>query len=542
MFAPSHTHSNQRTGTTTERKGIFLADNRSQKPVAQLKANNTGLPDHLKSGIENLSGISMDDVKVNYNSAQPAQLNAHAYAQGNRIHLAPGQEKHLPHEAWHVVQQKQGRVKPTAQLKGRVNVNDNEALETEATAMGAKAQTAGTAEVRQYMRRSIAHSAGVVQRVKSKPVVRLTPSEHSLSLILDYAAKVEPSLDDDADRAILAEFKARAKRLAASIAKLEGKKAKAPWSSRRPVRGPLKPVVSKLTANSKEDFQELIDRRFRNLRMIAVDIRSEFPIHSGGFGAKGRAHKMDDVEVEHAGVEEDRQTDNTFISGITINEVNLTDEHQVVKPQLTVGESVGPLIVENQYHDPASDVPDGLLAQVDGTMAALSANSWSPVYQGTPRGMDRGLGQYANMANTNANGYAWLWQVPGWATQRWEWLHVRGAGLGGATDGTNLVLGTRDANTQMIPFESNIRVLAAAVPTSPDYAALRVDWSVAGAHGHKVQSIHIDWELVPRDGKKPRAISGRAGFNPLHTGSNISKAEVTLLEKALKDARAGVGG
>jgi hypothetical protein len=27
----------------------------------------------------------------------------------------PGQEQHLPHEAWHVVQQKQGRVKPTGQ-------------------------------------------------------------------------------------------------------------------------------------------------------------------------------------------------------------------------------------------------------------------------------------------------------------------------------------------------------------------------------------------------------------------------------------------
>ncbi|HAP61901.1 MAG TPA: hypothetical protein DCR93_21180, partial [Cytophagales bacterium] len=36
---------------------------------------------------------------------------------GTDIHLAPGQQKHLPHEAWHVVQQKQGRVKPTLQPK-----------------------------------------------------------------------------------------------------------------------------------------------------------------------------------------------------------------------------------------------------------------------------------------------------------------------------------------------------------------------------------------------------------------------------------------
>jgi hypothetical protein len=71
------------------------------------RANNTGLPDHLKSGIESLSGLSMDHVRVHYNSSQPAQLNALAYAQGSDNHLAPGQERHLPHEAWHVVQQAQ---------------------------------------------------------------------------------------------------------------------------------------------------------------------------------------------------------------------------------------------------------------------------------------------------------------------------------------------------------------------------------------------------------------------------------------------------
>lgn len=113
-----------------------------QQPI-QKKENNTGLPDNLKSGIENLSGYSMDDVKVHYNSGKPAQLQAHAYAQGTEIHLASGQEKHLPHEAWHVVQQKQGRVKPTTQLKAKVNVNDDTGLEKEADVMGAKASNLG---------------------------------------------------------------------------------------------------------------------------------------------------------------------------------------------------------------------------------------------------------------------------------------------------------------------------------------------------------------------------------------------------------------
>lgn len=109
-----------------------------QHPV-QKRVNNTGLPDNLKTGIENLSGCSMDDVKVHRNSDKPAQLQAHAYAQGTDIHLGPGQEKHLPHEVWHVVQQKQRRVKPTMQMKDKVNVNDDVYLENEADKMGAKA-------------------------------------------------------------------------------------------------------------------------------------------------------------------------------------------------------------------------------------------------------------------------------------------------------------------------------------------------------------------------------------------------------------------
>jgi len=103
--------------------------------VSSLSENRTGMPDSLKTGVEQLSGYSLDDVRVHYNSSQPAQLQALAFAQGTDIHIAPGQESSLPHEAWHVVQQKQGRVQPTLQLQG-VNVNDNEYLEKEADVMG----------------------------------------------------------------------------------------------------------------------------------------------------------------------------------------------------------------------------------------------------------------------------------------------------------------------------------------------------------------------------------------------------------------------
>lgn len=108
--------------------------------VMQQKPNETGMPDNLKAGVENLSGFAMDDVRVHYNSDKPATVQALAYTQGTDIHVAPGQEQHLPHEAWHVAQQMAGRVEPTTEVGG-MPVNDNVGLEHEADVMGAKANS-----------------------------------------------------------------------------------------------------------------------------------------------------------------------------------------------------------------------------------------------------------------------------------------------------------------------------------------------------------------------------------------------------------------
>lgn len=112
----------------------------------QLKAGklsgSKGLPTQLKSGVEQLSGMNMGDVKVQYNSPQPSKIGAAAYAQGSDIHLGKGQEKHLPHEAWHVVQQKKGDVKATNSINGTA-VNDDSSLEKEADQMGAEAEGLG---------------------------------------------------------------------------------------------------------------------------------------------------------------------------------------------------------------------------------------------------------------------------------------------------------------------------------------------------------------------------------------------------------------
>ena len=139
-------------------------------PVQRKAAPANGLPAPLKSGVEQLSGISLDHVRVHYNSPRPAQLQAHAYAQGSDIHLAPGQEKHLPHEAWHVVQQAQGRVKPTLQMKSGVPVNDDRGLEREADRMGARALQV----------RAQAHAPGALRQPEEADVVQRIAVQISL--------------------------------------------------------------------------------------------------------------------------------------------------------------------------------------------------------------------------------------------------------------------------------------------------------------------------------------------------------------------------
>ncbi len=98
----------------------------------------TGLPSGLQAAVERLSGESMADVNVHYNSSKPARISALAYTQGSEIYMGPGQERYLAHEAWHAAQQKQGRVSSTKQAGGQP-VNNEMALEREADMMGQRA-------------------------------------------------------------------------------------------------------------------------------------------------------------------------------------------------------------------------------------------------------------------------------------------------------------------------------------------------------------------------------------------------------------------
>jgi hypothetical protein len=112
------------------------------KPV-QRKSN--GIPDGVLQKMEASFGTSFADVNI-HEGSQAADVGALAYTQGSDIHFAPGKfqpdsksgQELLGHELAHVVQQREGRVKPNAEVAG-VPLNDDKALEAEADRLGSKA-------------------------------------------------------------------------------------------------------------------------------------------------------------------------------------------------------------------------------------------------------------------------------------------------------------------------------------------------------------------------------------------------------------------
>lgn len=172
LFRTRQESMRQESTRTNNQGGNFFACPTNEQQRAPCNKNKLELPNHIKLGIKELSGLSMDDVKVHYKSHKPAQLGALAYAQNNNIYLADNQEKHLPHEAWHIVQQKQGRVTATLRTHD-VNINDDMALEREADIMGVRVAQSGVA-----LTGGNHHRADLVNPERSLPANKFSPQRH----------------------------------------------------------------------------------------------------------------------------------------------------------------------------------------------------------------------------------------------------------------------------------------------------------------------------------------------------------------------------
>lgn len=108
------------------------------------KAGGLPLPTEVRTKMETAFEADFSDVRVHVGH-DATSLGAIAYTWGTNIHFAPGQynphtiqgQKLLGHELWHVLQQKQGRVRNP--FSGGVAVVQDHALEAEADRMGVKA-------------------------------------------------------------------------------------------------------------------------------------------------------------------------------------------------------------------------------------------------------------------------------------------------------------------------------------------------------------------------------------------------------------------
>ena len=162
-------------------------DNGTKTPIQMKKddgntsSSSSSMQHNLRAGLEKLSGVDLSNIKVHQNSDKPQQVGALAYTQGNDIHIAPGQEKHLPHEGWHAVQQKQGRVEPTAQMKTGALVNDDGGLEKEADIMGSKAVQIGSQNTSPRLNES---STTTVEQRKGNVIQKKAEADETKKVVL----------------------------------------------------------------------------------------------------------------------------------------------------------------------------------------------------------------------------------------------------------------------------------------------------------------------------------------------------------------------
>lgn len=110
---------------------------------------NRNLPEDVQFKMESTFGENFSNVGIHENSKQADNLNALAFTQNENIYFASGKfdpkstqgKELIGHEFAHIAQQRQGKVKQTAQLKG-LSINDDKNLENEADALGKKAAQA----------------------------------------------------------------------------------------------------------------------------------------------------------------------------------------------------------------------------------------------------------------------------------------------------------------------------------------------------------------------------------------------------------------
>lgn len=330
----------------------------------------------------------------------------------------------------------------------------------------------------------------------------------------------------------------------------EAKKNIADWKEVDKIFNGADATIASLLTSKPSEMRDIADHlaNRETIDALRFEIQRWFG-SSGGFSALGRANEIE-TEITKEDIEDidPFSIDEFFIGGYFQggkSPESIADNYAIKKEKKEISQK-GPVKVMGKKMDrPPEEVADlkDIKGEVESRIVKLGYAGWKKDFRAVPAPMDRKEGQYSNMNKTNARGYAWLSMWDGWNTTAWEWLHVRGASLGGVTDGSNLVLGTKDANTLMMPFESNIRILAGLVKEFSTLDRLSVEWSVEAEDDHAVDIINMKWTLIPTMGADEEvfAIADRASGKIIvptkDRGTNLSKKEIEFIESQLKEIR-----
>ncbi|MCC5946735.1 MAG: DUF4157 domain-containing protein [Bernardetiaceae bacterium] len=156
--------------------GSSLMPPQSDVNVPLQRKAETGLPEQVQTKMESAFNTSFSDVKIHTNSSKASDIGAQAFTQGNNVHFAQAKfnpssqsgQQLIGHELSHVVQQREGRVKPTTQMKG-VAINNDSSLEREADVQGAKA-----ARGESVQRKTVSGSSSPTHIAQAKPIQMMT--------------------------------------------------------------------------------------------------------------------------------------------------------------------------------------------------------------------------------------------------------------------------------------------------------------------------------------------------------------------------------
>jgi hypothetical protein len=486
-----------------------------ERAPLQLRPNRTGLPDHLKAGVEALSGRSLDHVRVNRNSGRPAQLSARAFAQGGDIHLAPGQERHLAHEAWHVVQQAEGSVSPTMRAHAGLAVNDDPGLEHEADVMGARALSLGAraqAPPTEPVPGGRSPSGQVAQRYihaesleenGSEPVGVILKWDYTVGRWLSAdgqhwtgqqplfspGVKSPPTTKPDRKEAL----KQRRREILArnTAAALERRNAQLENADQAAVPQGAEPVTVDPYA-----LEQAITQRAANLAKTqplgikVVIVASRRRATDLAFLDEATTNQLIDCKswfkaegaiwADVTGAQRflaKLETDNPekVERALCIRMLILNEEAQ---PRSGAGRAASDEVEGSQraaardeaayhgpvgglHHKPPEDTPLFKAVKTSDRLSACIAHT-GPWTKGV-----RDPDQSAVMGGQNAKNYVvdslhpnldffGKWGKKNELAGRWEWLHLIGSSLGGPNTANNLVAGSYDANTKMIALEHRV--------------------------------------------------------------------------------------